>query len=72
MSRKTLSIEYEKLTSLTWTLGRIRKERKATEFSLDQLEWLLFHHMGVVTEHFRVWLEEYFLQPLRSDPRQKD
>jgi hypothetical protein len=25
----------------------------------------------MVTEHFRVWLEEYFLQPLKGDPRQK-
>jgi hypothetical protein len=32
---------------------------------LNQLEWLFLHHIGMITEHFRVRLEEYFFQPLQ-------
>ncbi len=45
-------------------LGRIRKELKSNNYKLDELKWLFSYHMGVVTEHFRVWFEEYFFQPL--------
>jgi hypothetical protein len=30
------------------------------------LEWLAFYHVRVVTEHFFVWLEKYFLQSLEA------
>ena len=36
------------------------------------LEWLAFHHVRVVTEHFFVWLEEYFLQSLEATFGQKN
>lgn len=68
MSRKTLSIEYEKLTSLTWMLGKkvLEQVQEGGIHKSNLLEWLRLCHIRVVTEHFRVWFKEYLLQSLEA------
>ena len=53
--------------------GRNQKgERKAITIWLNQLEWLILRHIGMITEHFCERLEEYFFQPLKMTRIKKD
>ena len=62
---KHLVDRIRKVDLLELNSGRkLGKQEKTTTTKSNPLEWLVLGHVGMVTEHFRVWLEKYLLQSL--------